>query len=56
MGAGMRPTQAATIAIDTIRRKYPTFVGAVVAANKNGEYGIVYYILSNEIQENIDKI
>ena len=35
----MSPLQAATTAINTIAKKYPTFVGAVVAANKHGEYG-----------------
>lgn len=35
----MSPTQAATVAMETIALKNPTFVGAVVAANKNGEFG-----------------
>lgn len=39
MGSGMTPQQAAKTAIDTIRRKYPDFKGAVVAANTKGEYG-----------------
>ena len=39
MGTGMSPTQAAAVAIKTIARKYPNFVGAIVAANKNGGFG-----------------
>lgn len=41
MGSGMPPQQAAKTAIDSIRRKYPDFKGAVVAANNKGEYGNV---------------
>lgn len=39
MGTGLSPTEAASVAVESIRRKYPTFTGAVVAANKQGEYG-----------------
>ena len=39
----MSPLQAATIAINTIAKKYPTFVGAIVAANKHGEYGKILF-------------
>ena len=45
MGTGMSPLQAATAAINTIAKKYPTFVGAVVAANKHGEYGTLLQLL-----------
>lgn len=33
------PSEAAGLALDRIRPHYPNFVGAVVAANKLGEYG-----------------
>lgn len=33
------PTEAARLALDRIRPHYPNFMGAVVAANKNGHYG-----------------
>ena len=42
MGTGMSPQQAAKQSIDTIRRKYPDFKGAVVAANNKGEYGTMF--------------
>ena len=42
MGTGLSPQEAAQRAIDTILRKYPTFKGAVVAANKMGAYGEYY--------------
>ena len=36
MGAGKSPVEAATQAIDTITKKYPTFVGAVVERINKG--------------------
>ncbi|XP_053400827.1 N(4)-(Beta-N-acetylglucosaminyl)-L-asparaginase-like [Mercenaria mercenaria] len=47
MGTGMSPTDAAMAAINAIRRKYPTFSGAVVAANKQGEYGAACHVWTN---------
>lgn len=47
MGNGMTPTQAATTAINAIRRKYPNFKGAVVAANKQGQYGAACHLWTN---------
>ena len=42
MSTGMSPELAATVAIDTIQKKYPDFSGAVVAVNKAGKYGIEF--------------
>ncbi|KAF4526387.1 hypothetical protein B566_EDAN012677 [Ephemera danica] len=39
MRRGATPTDAAKTAINRIARHYPTTMGAVVAVNKNGEYG-----------------
>ncbi|KAI6242509.1 N(4)-(Beta-N-acetylglucosaminyl)-L-asparaginase- like [Aphelenchoides fujianensis] len=39
MRAGNSPRKAAQIAIRRIRKHYPNFMGAIVAANRNGEYG-----------------
>lgn len=47
MGTGLSPTDAAAAAIEAIRRKYPTFSGAVVAANKKGEYGAACHVWTN---------
>lgn len=33
------PSEAAGLALDRIRQHYSNFVGAIVAANKFGEYG-----------------
>lgn len=38
MRQGMGPELAAKDAISRIARKFPDFVGAVVAINKNGEH------------------
>ncbi|WAQ99487.1 ASPG-like protein [Mya arenaria] len=47
MGTGMSPQNAAQRAIDTIVRKYPTFKGAVVAADKHGNYGAACHVWTN---------
>ena len=39
MRAGMSPTDAVKEALDHIASYYPTFSGALVAVNVNGEYG-----------------
>ncbi|XP_053989075.1 N(4)-(Beta-N-acetylglucosaminyl)-L-asparaginase-like [Hylaeus anthracinus] len=39
MRRGASPTEAATTAIRRIAEHYPTFTGAVIALNKEGEYG-----------------
>lgn len=39
MRRGSTPENAAATAIERIRRYYPNFFGAVIAANKDGEYG-----------------
>lgn len=39
MRLGMEPRAAAKDAISRIARKFPNFVGAVFAVNKNGEHG-----------------
>lgn len=39
MRRGATPGDAATTAISRIAEHYPTFTGAVIAINKNGEYG-----------------
>lgn len=39
MRLGFSPNAAAEIAISRIREKYPKFSGAVITANKRGEYG-----------------
>ncbi|OAD58854.1 N(4)-(Beta-N-acetylglucosaminyl)-L-asparaginase, partial [Eufriesea mexicana] len=39
MRRGATPNDAATTAISRIAEHYPTFTGAVIAINKNGEYG-----------------
>mmetsp|Transcript_9551 Transcript_9551/g.13151 ORF Transcript_9551/g.13151 Transcript_9551/m.13151 type:complete len:364 (+) Transcript_9551:80-1171(+) len=39
MRNGMNPTDAAVHAISRIVKKYPSFKGAIVTLNKNGEYG-----------------
>lgn len=39
MRRGATPTEAATTAIRRIAEHYPTFTGAVIAINKDGEYG-----------------
>ncbi|KAH3708599.1 N(4)-(Beta-N-acetylglucosaminyl)-L-asparaginase-like [Dreissena polymorpha] len=47
MGEGLSPEAAARSAVDTIRRKYPTFSGAVVAANKQGAFGAACHRWTN---------
>lgn len=39
MKKGLNPSDAANVAIDRISRKFPTFFGAVIAANIKGEFG-----------------
>lgn len=39
MRHGASPTEAATTAIRRIAEHYPTFRGAVIALNKDGDYG-----------------
>lgn len=39
MRAGKTPSEAASEAIGRIRRVYPRFMGAIVAATANGQYG-----------------
>lgn len=39
MRSGKSPRKAAQIAILRIAKFYPDFFGAIVAANRNGEYG-----------------
>uniref|UniRef100_A0A914CI47 N(4)-(beta-N-acetylglucosaminyl)-L-asparaginase n=1 Tax=Acrobeloides nanus TaxID=290746 RepID=A0A914CI47_9BILA len=39
MRDGCTPTEAAQIAILRVRKFFPTYMGAIVAANKNGDYG-----------------
>lgn len=39
MRNGMEPDEAAQDAIQRIIKKYPAFVGAVITANKAGEFG-----------------
>ena len=39
MGSGMTPEAAAETAVNTILKKYPDFAGAVVAANRFGQFG-----------------
>jgi hypothetical protein len=39
MRAGNSPRKSAQIAIRRIAKYYPDFFGAIVAANKDGEYG-----------------
>ncbi|XP_029035038.2 N(4)-(Beta-N-acetylglucosaminyl)-L-asparaginase [Osmia bicornis bicornis] len=39
MRRGASPKEAATTAIKRIAEHYPTFTGAVIAINKNGDYG-----------------
>lgn len=39
MRAGLSPEAAAQTAIDRVTAKYPDFVGAVVALDKEGRYG-----------------
>lgn len=39
MRRGASPSEAATTAIRRIAEHYPTFTGAVIALNKNGDYG-----------------
>lgn len=39
MKNGLDPSDAAKVAIDRISRKFPTFFGAVIAANVKGEFG-----------------
>ena len=40
MRNGMKPEEAARDAIQRIIKKNPDFVGAVVAANKDGNFGL----------------
>ncbi|KAH7444265.1 hypothetical protein KP509_02G071500 [Ceratopteris richardii] len=39
MRLGMSPVEAAENAISRIKRKYPAFIGAIVALNMKGEHG-----------------
>lgn len=39
MRRGSTPEDAAATAVNRIRKYYPSFNGAVIAVNKNGEYG-----------------
>ncbi|XP_012144843.2 N(4)-(Beta-N-acetylglucosaminyl)-L-asparaginase [Megachile rotundata] len=39
MRRGATPSEAAATAVSRIAEHYPTFTGAVIAINKNGEYG-----------------
>lgn len=39
MRRGASPADAAKVAVDRIASYYPNFMGAVIALNKNGDYG-----------------
>lgn len=39
MGEGQSPSKAAEKTIAAIASRYPNFTGAIVAANKRGEFG-----------------
>ena len=43
MKQGYNPYQAAQMAITPIALKYPGFGGALVAINKDGEYGKLHF-------------
>ncbi|KAK0072742.1 hypothetical protein PV326_014150, partial [Microctonus aethiopoides] len=55
MRRGSTPEEAATIAIKRIAKHYPTFVGGIIALDKNGNYGAAcngiptfpYYVVNN---------
>ena len=44
MKAGMTPTQAAKDALQRIQKFYPDFVGAMIAVNTKGEYGMYVHV------------
>lgn len=39
MRRGATPEEAAIVAIERIAKKYPDFVGGVIALNKHGDFG-----------------
>lgn len=47
MGNGMKPQDAAAVAISRIVKYYPTFSGALVAVNLKGEFGAACHGISN---------
>ena len=50
MRRGATPTEAATTAVRRIAEHYPTFSGAVIAINKDGEYGAACNRVNNGFQ------
>ncbi|XP_043519821.1 N(4)-(Beta-N-acetylglucosaminyl)-L-asparaginase-like [Frieseomelitta varia] len=50
MRRGATPTEAATTAVRRIAEHYPTFSGAVIALNKDGDYGAACNRVNNGFQ------